>query len=55
MKAVQATLSHSNLTNEQPRHHFCLVGQDSWSSSKFLASMMGQAPLLRYSDRLLLP
>ena len=30
MKAVQATLLHSNSTNEQPRHHLCPVGPDSW-------------------------
>ena len=30
MKAVQATLLHSNSTNEHPRHHLCPVGTDSW-------------------------
>ena len=30
MTDVQATLLHSNSTNEQPRHHLCPVGPDSW-------------------------
>ena len=30
MKGVQATLLHCNSTNEQPRHHLCPVGPDSW-------------------------
>ena len=30
MKAVQASLLHSNSTDEQPRHHLCPEGEDSW-------------------------
>ena len=30
MKAVQATLLHSNSSNEQPRHHLCPEGPESW-------------------------
>ena len=30
MKAVQATLLHSNSTDEMPRHNLCLEGKDSW-------------------------
>ena len=30
MKAVQATLLHSNSSNEQPRHHLCPEGAESW-------------------------
>ena len=30
MKAVQASLLHSNSTNVRPRHHLCPVGPDSW-------------------------
>ena len=30
MKAVQATLLHSNSTNEQPRHYLCPEGPESW-------------------------
>ena len=30
MKAVQASLLHSNSTNVWPRHHLCPVGPDSW-------------------------
>ena len=30
MKAVQATLLHSNSADEQPRHHLCPVGPNSW-------------------------
>ena len=30
MKAVQATLLHSNSTNEKLRHHLCPVGPHSW-------------------------
>ena len=30
MKAVQATLLHSNSSNERPRHHLCPEGPDLW-------------------------
>ena len=30
MKAVQATLLHSNFSNERPRHHLCPEGPESW-------------------------
>ena len=30
VKGVQATLLHSNSTDEAPRHHLCPEGEDSW-------------------------
>ena len=30
MKAVQASLLHLNSSNEHPRHHLCLEGENSW-------------------------
>lgn len=30
VKGVQATLLHSNSTDETPRHHLCPPGEDSW-------------------------
>lgn len=48
MQAVQASLLHMNSMDENPRHHLCPIGPDSWC--KYQNAIANKVPYTHRKD-----